>query len=821
MDTTLNQPTEPDDAEIARREALAERVEALGNSLCKKRQEAISGRKNSGIEDEWSLAEDAYQGIDDANRGTATVGKPSSPNGGITSGQPVPVGTRSTIVLNITRPYVDAAAARVSDMLLPTDDTPWGIKPTPMPTLVTPEPPAEAPAAPPGVPAMPTMGVMPGGPGVPTGMPPGMPPGAGGPPGMPGAPGMPPGMPGGQPPMPMNPLAMAMEAAAKEQARAKQAAELATKEIEDWLVQCQWHAEVRKMIEDTARLGTGVLKGPVPALRRHKAITMEAGVATVRVEKNIVPESRAIDPWNFYPDPACGESIHDGSYVWECDTITRRGLRDLKEVDGGYLGWQIDKVLEEGPQSSGSDGDGYAKPFDSKKDSDVFTIWYFYGTAEREDLEAAGVKGLPEGGDVSAHAIITMVNSRVIKAAINPLDSGEFPYDVMVWQRRPGVPYGTGVAMQINVPQRMLTGGVRNLMDNAGLSAGPQIVARRGALVPANGKWEITPRKVWFVAEDSDVAAVDKAFQIFNIPTMQAELQNIIQFALKMAEDVTGLPAMMQGQNTHAPDTVGGMQMLQNNAGTVLRRIARLFDDRVTEPHIRRYYEWLMIHGESDAAKGDFQIDARGSTALVERDLQNQSIAQMGPLVTNPAFGLDPEKWLGEMLRSQRLDPKRFQMDEEKKAAMANQPPPVAPQIEVAKIRAETEAQKTQAVIQKDLQIAQIEAQADTERARLDTDRDAIYVQSQANRDQIAAEAKQQELMLKRDELLIKRELAMLEYANANKVTLDKIKADLAKKAMEINATKELAGMQARADQMPKPPVEPPGRAPAGESFTK
>ena len=41
---------------------------------------------------------------------------------------------------------------------------------------------------------------------------------------------------------------------------------------------------------------------------------------------------------------------------------------------------------------------------------------------------------------MSASVIITMVNCRVIKAAINPLDSGEFPYDVMVWQRRPACP---------------------------------------------------------------------------------------------------------------------------------------------------------------------------------------------------------------------------------------------------------------------------------------------------------------------------------------------------------------------------------------------
>ena len=93
-------------------------------------------------------------------------------------------------------------------------------------------------------------------------------------------------------------------------------------------------------------------------------------------------------------------------------------------------------------------------------------------------------------------------------------------------------------------------------------------------------------------------------------------------------------------------------------------------------------------------------------------------------------------------------------------------------------------------------------------------DLDAIYVHSQANRDQIMAEARFRERELK-------RELAMLEYANKNQITLDKIKADLAKKSMEINATRELASMGAPASALPTPPVEPPGLAPQGESFQK
>lgn len=782
--------TQQDEARIAQSEALAERLDAFGASLVRKRDLAVAARKESGIEDEWLRSELAYQGLDPALHGMS-MPKPVSPDGGVQPGttQRRSSTNRSVVVPNITRSYVDTAAARVADMLLPTDDSPWSIKPTPIASIPNEEAlrammanGAAPAAAPQGLPGMPAVG---------------------------GA-DMPGGVPG-QPPMALAPGADLVRQAFDLQQAARDAAELAEKQITDWHVECQWHAEARKLIEDCAKLGTGVFKGPFPKYSRRKSVRRSGTGYELVVEEQIKPVSVAVNPWNFYPSAECGESIHDGPDVWERDQITRKGLRELKRV-GGYVESQIDKVLEEGPQGK-HNTPGFDVGRSTAKSDDVFDIWYGYVTAERDDLEAAGVD-LPEDGDVCASAIVTLVNGRVIKCALNPLDSGEFPYDVMVWQRIPGVPWGRGVSMQMNVAQRILTAAVRNMMDNSGLTSGPQVVVRRGSITPADGQWTLTPRKVWYANSDSDVNDVRAAFGVFEISARQEELERVVQFAMKMAEDVTGLPALMQGQNTHAPDTVGGMQLLQNNAGTVLRRIARLFDDRVTEPHIRRYYEWLMIYGEDDAAKGDFQIDARGSTALVERDLQSQAVAQMSALVGNPAFGIDPEKWFEEMLKSQRLDPSRFKMDQAKKAEMQNQPPPEAPQVAVAKINAETTLQKTQIETQVRAQIAQAQAEADVMRDRMDTDRDAVYVQAQANRDRTNAEAKFRELE-------IKRELAMLDYANTNKVTLDKIKADLTKKAMEINATKELAGMGATADRLPKPPVEPPGLAPAGESYQK
>ena len=635
---------------IDRWDARQQQLAALANTLSRKRHEAVAGRKNSGIEDEWTDVQDAYEGVDDANRHERAASKPDRTG----SYQPAKRNTnRSTVFLNITGPYVDGAAARMADMLLPTDDQPWSIAPTPFPDM-------------PGVPA---------------------------------------------------------ESFEQLEAMAREKAEAAQRRINDWLVECQWHGEVRKVIEDAARLGTGVLKGPTPRRKKYQSIErVEDGSTVLKIEHEIAPQSRRVNPWNLYPDPACGTNIHNGNYLLERDYITARQLRDLMGVNG-YLDDQIREALNEGPSRReveiGADGPAIAE-------GDKFEIWYYHGHLTPDDLEVAGCSlddDLKEDDKVIP-ATVTMVNDRIIKAAVSHLESGDFPYDVLPWRQRDGMPWGIGVGKQINVPQRMLNAATRNLMDNSGLSSGPQTVMRRGAIVPADSRWELTPRKLWFLNEGADVDDVRKALFSFDIPSMQNELMGIIQFALRMAEEVTGLPQIMQGQQGGAPDTATGMQIVNNNANTVLRRLAKNFDDYITEPHIRRYYEWLMLYGD-EGEKGDYTVDARGSSALVERDIQHQAILQMGEMTLNPAFGIDPRKWFAEMCKAQRLDPAKFQMDEgeqqippevQEHIAMLEQQLEQLQQqqahVEAARIRAEAMVQGKQIEAEARLQAKQIDAQA-------------------------------------------------------------------------------------------------------------
>lgn len=762
-------PIDAEAREEAARQADADRqsrLDAFGQALASRRKCAVESRMQSGIEDIWKEDEEAYEAVDDANRGEHVTLKPRDLNG---RGGASVVDTSSasdnscTLFVPITRAYVDFSAGRAADMLLPTDEPNWDLKETPMPDII---------------------GMM----GDDTPIVP----------------------PGGVALVPDAPKTYGA-AAAEMYAQAKAQVEKAKKRIMDWLEEGQYYAEQRKVLRDAAKVGVGILKGPFPKKRVSRSVARKDGQITMQVQNKLAPTSKCISYWNFYPDPGCGDDIHAGNYVWEKDSITARKLRDLmgtKDADGKamYLEDVIDQCLQEGPQRKFEGDDSYYA-----KDAENYEIWYYHGVATAEDLRVAGIDA--DEGEVLP-VMVTMVNDRVIKAALSTLDSGEFPYDVMVWQEREGFWAGIGVARQVRTPQRIVNAGVRNLMDNAGLAAGPQFIIAEDVVRPMgkNQPYGISPRKMWKMKPDTNIDDVRKAFAAIELPMLSGELLNIVQFGLKMAEDVTGMPLLMQGQQGQASDTVGGMQILTNNSNSPMRAIAKQFDDRITVPHLLRYYEWLLMYGPAQDEKGEFIIAARGSSALFERDAQNQAIMQMGALIQNPAFKINPEKWIKEAMKAQRLDPERFQYSEAEwkqiQDQMAEQGPPPDPRLQSAQINAEAR-----------LEAARIAAGVQEKRIASDTDRDSIFTQAQAERTRADAEAHQAELQFK-------LQLAMLDYANREKVSIGEVKARLAETAMKLQTQKELslltAGLDGQKRAAPKvstPPTEPAGRAEAGEAY--
>lgn len=737
-----------------------ERLAALGQSLAKKRDEAVDGRRNSGIEAIWMACEEAYVGLDEANRGEfngARWAKPTSMQGPVEQNDQARVNnTRSTVFVRLTARYTDAAAAKLGEIILPIDDKAFSFEATPVPDLVEKLDDKTPANFPDGTPML-------------------------------------------RDPKEGEPedakVQITVGDFAKESVeKAEKAAKKAETRIYDWMVESQYQAEMRKVLFDGARIGVGVLKAPFPKPTKATAITRTEGGVVLQVVEKIIPGSKWVDPWNFFPDPSCGENIHDGDHCLERDFLTPRQLRNLKKIPG-YLPDQVDKVLKEGPDKRNVEsGPRKDQPKDNR-----YQVFYFYGEISRDDMMLANChcQDIP-ADQPSVFAIVTLVNDTVIRAVLNPLDSGSFPYHAFPWQRRPGSWAGVGVAEQVSVPQRIVTAATRALLNNAGQSAGVQIVVDKTCITPADNQWVVTPNKIWYKGAEATADDVAKAFQVFQIPNATSQLQAIIEYGFRLAEESSSIPLITQGQSGKTtPDTLGGMQLQNNNANQLLRNVGYNVDDFITEPAVRAYYEWLLMDPDvPDDEKGDFKINAHGSSAMIERSIQDQTLLQLGQMVMNPIFEMSPKKWFGEMLKSKKLNPIDFEMDEEEKQAQANTQPPPAPAVQAAQIREQGAVQRAQLHEQEETKRTQLVVNAETQAKQAETEQDAA--QRQADRE-------------------MEYQIAVLKYANDRQITLEQAKADLAKVVMQLNTQKTLAGV--RGDQVATPPTEPPGRAEPGMAY--
>ena len=720
----MQQPFEMDAQEMAQRQAAAveARKAALASLIARRKTEAMNARQASGVEQLWREDEDQYRGYDEVNRPSRAGGDiPALRQGG---GEAAGDGrdgkrSRSRVFLNVTQPKTDAAEARVCEMLLPTDDKPWGLEPTPVPELDDAVEGADQ--------AMVTLAD------------------------------------GEQVPAEL--------VARVTMARAQATAQAHEQWVEDQFVEGRVYGEFRKAIKSAARLGTGVLKGPYPIVRTDKRWANLDGVTVLQASERIAPTSRCISVWDFFPDPASGDDVQSGSYVLERDYLTARQLRRLAR-DPAYQGEAIRLALEEGPQRRGRD-DRQAREFPGETrmtDSDVFEVWYYWGDIPAEDLQSLGVDGLPPEQTHMA-AIVTMVNERIVKAALNPMDTGDFPYDVFPWEPVDGQPWGRGVPRKMSVPQRMLNAAARAMLENAGLSSGPQVIMRKGLVTPADGRYDITGRKLWFFEGDDTTTDIRQVFHVFSIASNQAELQNIIAFALQMADETAALPMLMQGeQNPGRPETLGGQTMRMNNASGMLRRIAKQADDSMFVPHLTRYYDWGMQHGP-EAIKGDLQVKAKGSSTLFQRDQSNQFLLQSAPLVQDPKFRIDPERWFAEMCKANHFDTATIQYSEQRwqelQAQQAEQAQqhgaPADPRLAAAAERTK-QVQIETAARSQDLQAGREAAAAEHERER---------------QHQAAIKA-------------IEREIQVMEFAGRRQIGLDQIKALLATKAADVTTKRDL-----------------------------
>jgi len=690
-------------------------VEKLNGMFAKLRDRWVQHRAQSGVETRWRRATELYFGEDmnDTNQFENTLknGPPA---------RKVVDGNRSRVVINIVRPKVDQAIARMSEILLPTDDKNWGIKPTPVPEIAD-------------MTGDKRMTVDPE-----TGEQTGM---------------------------------TADEEAKLVMEAARKAAHAMEESIADNLTECNFNGETRKQIENGCRLGCGIMYGPYPARQRSKVWLPQAdGTQIMQINESIIAASMSLDPWDVFFDPSCGNDHQRGRGFFIRRNVNRKELRSLIGLPG-YDPEAIKMVLRTNP-SRVRVAEG--RVMRDVVEEDTYELWQYHGEIEPEDMEVLSARTGDPLEDVS-FGVLVMVSDTVIGAMNSWVEDGTLPVDVWCWRKADDSPYGYGLPGELENQQRVVNSAWRQVMDNGRTSLGGQIVMKKGMCIPQNGSYEITPNKIWLAKDDLE--DVRQAFSVFEFNSHLQELLAIAQAAMQFADMETSMPQIMGGEQGSAPETVGGMVMLYNNANSVLRQRVKLFDDHVTKPHIGRYYDWEMANNPDPNIKGDYEIDARGSTALIERDIQNQALLNLANITNNPRYTplLKEREELRAILKAFKVNPDELMKDEEtveqEAAAMAEQGAPQDPRIVTAEMQMQAK--------QMDIEDRQQQRQFEMERNEKELQFRQQNLQYNAMREQAEAEQHAIDANLSRELALAKMEadgqMSMEELSRRERIEMIKI----------------------------------------------
>ncbi len=688
---------EPDQRSLAEEDArLAGSLASVVNALEREAERRIGQRRLT--EERWLADYEQYHG-----KYTPEVERRLTEAGS------------SRLFINSTRPKTNAFINRLYDMLFPTDERNWSVRPTPVPEL------AQRAKEAMGRRDKAKRAAVQAGEGTP------------------------------------RQQAMLAEMTAAEEAavqfreimeEAASRSEAMEDQIDDQLEESSYASGCRDVIRDACLIGTGVLKGPTTDAASSRwyrqqpeggnVLPMDSGGTGHALEARGPPRPgfSRVDPWGFFPDPDA-RCIEESQGVYERHLMNKKQVRKLAGRPG-FDTHAVRRLLQEEPKGSTPT---YLTDMRSAVGTHVdpsvqrYHVWEYHGPIDQALCrDMASLYGMGEAfGDLSdplvdPYATIWFSQGELLYFGAYPMDRADPIYSVYTFEQDDAAIWGFGVPHWMRDTQKAMNAAWRMMMDNGRLGTGPQVVIDTVAVEPVDGDYDLKPHKVW--RRKTGSSPNQRPFEIFNIDMHQAELANIIEMCRQIIDEETMLPMLAQGeQGVRAAQnsTFGGMSLLMNSANVMFRGAVKNWDDQVAVPSIRRIYDWNMQFSDREDIKGDFEVKARGSSVLLLRELQSSSLMAMaanftahpvlGPLTKSPAL-------YRRLVQTHMIDPDEIvKTDEEIEqdiAKAASQPPPPDPDV----LKAEAS-----------LQLAQLESQTRLKVAEMDRETQMMKLAEQRNID--------------------------------------------------------------------------------------
>jgi hypothetical protein len=170
---------------------------------------------------------------------------------------------------------------------------------------------------------------------------------------------------------------------------------------------------------------------------------------------------------------------------------------------------------------------------------------------------------------------------------------------------------------------------------------------------------DIRPYRIMLVGPDMTGTGAP-AYKFHNVDSIANDLKGVIEYYMKLADDLSGIPAYVLGnpQVAGAGRTMGGLSMLMGNAAKGIKNVQLNIDRDVITGIVSGFFMYNMLTSKDDGLKADAKVIARGATGLLQRELAQTRTVEILQLLTpfvqkgpNGEPGAIPEEGISILLR--------------------------------------------------------------------------------------------------------------------------------------------------------------------------
>lgn len=404
--------------------------------------------------------------------------------------------------------------------------------------------------------------------------------------------------------------------------------------IEEQMDDGLWKKTFAEFLADLCTYPAAIIRAPV-VIQKTKATYKGNAVVAESVG---LPTTRCVSPFDAYPSPA-STTTQDGDYFLERLRFSRAKLYELKDIEsfdevnvrlalkaypnGFQLNqnhdWERDRLEGTAP--------------DIQYSTRLLDVLIFNGVLPGHFLIAKGV--LVDDPQRHYEAEVWVCGDFTLRAVLNPNPVSARPIHMTSFAKRNGAFWGDSPIDLVYDIQRVCNSLVRAMVRNAAYSSGPMAEVAADRFASGEDITQIDPYRMYFVQPDLSGTG-GKAIQFNSVPSVLAELTPTLDRFMKMADDISGIPAYVIGnpQVSGAGRTMGGLSMLMGNAAKGIKSVMLNIDNDCISEVVRSFYYFNLVTSDDPTIKSDADIVAQGTSGLLQRELQQSRMTELLQLLT-------------------------------------------------------------------------------------------------------------------------------------------------------------------------------------------